>query len=149
MRPRGSIGLRRPSGTLPLAKSSLSSCVGNRAGDAKAGQLNRLSLLVLCYVHGPLGHHARLCPSQRCDPPRTACESAPPAALAPPLPGSPSYSPLSRAHGTYAKPPEMARCLTECKAPHVPPVYRAGLALLRAVLRSRPAGSYRSSPSPD
>src|SRR5215210_6348274 len=106
-------------------------------------QPNRLSSLV-CYVHGSLGRRARLCPSQQCDPPRTACESVPPVACGPPLPGWPSYSPLSRANMSHAKLSEVFCCWTERKATHAPPVHRTGLDLFLAGLRSRPAGSHRS-----
>src|SRR3954447_22061585 len=77
----------------PNAGSSVTTYPVDRPSD----QRHRLSLGR--YVQSSLGRHARLCLSQRSDRPHTACGSVPPAALGPPLPGWPSYSPVSRAMG--------------------------------------------------
>jgi hypothetical protein len=98
------------SSALRLALSS------NRPADRPSDQPHRL-LLVLCHGRGSLGPRARLYVSQQCDLPHAACESGPPAALAPPVPGSPSSSPLSRANGMNAKLSEGCLCWTERKAP--------------------------------
>src|SRR4051812_46494475 len=80
-----------------MATPNAGSSVTTYPVDRPSDQRHRLSLGR--YVQSSLGRCARLCLSQRSDRPHTACGSVPPAALGPPLPGWPSYSPVSRAMG--------------------------------------------------